>query len=1806
MLKKLKKYISALLAAAMVTTFTPVGSFAADDTGHAASVTVNGSTSYVDNLAEAFTTENNGAVITLLRDAAVNNYDDRIKINASGCNFTLDLDGHAIGGMQSEILILENGALTVRDSSGGGAVKGTLELDGSSGYNDLTLEGGSYTKVYLYSATSLTVTGENVRIDNLNKNRYDSCAVKLSAGYYKSITYGKSCESLLAEPVGDKYYAFHDGSGKPIPASATSLKNVTVRVCDHSNSDALKYERVDDSTHTKNCLACGCKGEAEAHQNNGGDFCSVCSEVKVTLNNTTSYLSNLGDAFASTYSGAEIMLLRDVSVSSRIEIDAQNCNFTLDLAGHAISGSGTVLSLKNGALTVRDSGSGGKVNGTIESYYSGANSLTLESGSYKGVSISAGSLTVTSESVRADSLTIYGGNTKLSAGYYGSISCGAGCKKLLADSEGKYYAFHDADGKPIPVYDSTNELNNVTVKECGHTNSDALKYERVNDSSHQMTCLACGYKGEEEAHQNDGNGVCTLCSEVKVTLNGTTSYLSSLAEAFTEQYSGAEITLLGNVISGNAIDVTSGTFALDLAGYTVKFSSGVNNWLMVGGSANITVRDSGKTGRMENDKGGAAIYLAWSNNNPAVTLEGGSFSGISVIGGMLKVDSGSVNIDVLNTLQNNTKLSAGTYGKITIPARGDEVSLSDILLNYGQNVDSHYAFYGSDGRLVSAAESAQSIEVSNVTVKECTHEGSNVQKYERLNDQQHKLTCLACGYSKEEAHTAGADGQCSCVSVKIELNGTEKYASSLSEALTAENSGAVITLLRDTQGGEFEFEASSPSFTLDLNGHTVFLGLMVRGAGLTVRDSAGNGTVESLGCGNGNLTVEGGRFGSANAEIAAILYNCTAVLNDGYFSAKAAGLYIEGGDVTINGGSFNATEKIPNEYPWPTPQGDGLYFIDGTLKLRDGEFSGMNSAVTVLEDDESTAVLSDLLGHTDTERYAYYNGDTPITEGLDGKTLTGTVTVKKCGHENAEYMYSENDTHSYSCKACGGSGTGDCVYGDYTPGETDHTRVCESCGNEKTEEHTTKKPENAATCEKKAVCDICGGEYGELAAHILEKTEATEPTCTEDGNVEYWTCSVCKKIFSDTNGTTEIAAESTVIGKLGHNYENGKCTVCGAVDADHTHTGGTATCQKKAVCTICGKEYGELAGHSWGDGEVTKPATCTEKGVKTYTCTVEDCGETKAEDIAMLPHTEEIIPAVAATCTTAGSTAGIKCSVCETVLTAPEIIPALGHKYGTDWKSDVLNHWHECTVCGDKIDTAAHTEDSGTVTVKPTTESTGTRVYACKECGAMIRDEVIPALDPSHEHEYAATWKYNKNEHWHECICGETSEMSLHVWDSGMPVTAPTCTETGVVTYTCTVCGITKTETVNALGHSFTNYIYNNDATCTEDGTETAACDRCPETATRTAVGSKKGHTEDSGTVTKQPTETEAGVKTFKCTVCGIELRTETIPPIPAEHTHVYGTAWIYDTTSHWHECECGEKADTASHISDGGTVTKQPTAAETGVKTFSCAVCGYVMNTEIIPSAGTPSTPVTPPSVPSIPSTATSAAAAQTPSKEPFIQGDNGKTGWEAISDTILGTPDGGRVTVNMNSTTKLPKNIISQIQGQDIDLVLDMGGGFVWTVNGLNVTKAKTVDMRVRKLSKIPKSAVDEYFGGIKTIQLDLKHNGDFGFIAELTVDLGSRYDGMYANSYCYKSRTFEFGDSAEIVDGQARLRFSHASSWLITIENSPAIEDVSSAAGVHSDAVPINSANHSNRTADIIFCEAEKLRVCRERRRYRVLKK
>jgi len=177
-----------------------------------------------------------------------------------------------------------------------------------------------------------------------------------------------------------------------------------------------------------------------------------------------------------------------------------------------------------------------------------------------------------------------------------------------------------------------------------------------------------------------------------------------------------------------------------------------------------------------------------------------------------------------------------------------------------------------------------------------------------------------------------------------------------------------------------------------------------------------------------------------------------------------------------------------------------------------------------------------------------------------------------------------------------------------------------------------------ATCQAKAVCTRCTKEYGDLANHAFatEFTEDTPATCTEKGS---------KSKHCTTTGCTETT-EVTDIEPLGH-------------------TGGTATCQAKAICTRCTKEYGDLANHAFAT-EFTEdtPATCTEAGSKSKHCTTAACTEkTDVTPITALGHKEIAIKAVAATCTEAGLTEGKKCSVCGTVTVAQNKVEALGHKY---------------------------------------------------------------------------------------------------------------------------------------------------------------------------------------------------------------------------------------------------------------------------------------------------------------------------------------------------------------------------------------------------------------------------------------------------------------------------------------------------------------------------------------------------------------
>ena len=233
------------------------------------------------------------------------------------------------------------------------------------------------------------------------------------------------------------------------------------------------------------------------------------------------------------------------------------------------------------------------------------------------------------------------------------------------------------------------------------------------------------------------------------------------------------------------------------------------------------------------------------------------------------------------------------------------------------------------------------------------------------------------------------------------------------------------------------------------------------------------------------------------------------------------------------------------------------------------------------------------------------------------------------------------------------------------------------------------------------------------------------------------------------------------------------------------------------------------------------------------------------------------------------------------------------HTYNTTWSTDAANHWHECSVCGDKKDLAAHVDANKDhncdVCGKKMSDHTG-GTATCKDkatctiCGQKYGDLAA--------HNYKTEWSKDKNKHWHECsVCGDKKDVAAHT--PGAPATETT-------PQTCTICGYVIKA---ALGHTH-NFNQKNTS----------------ETYLKSAA-----------------TCTKKAVYYYSCT-CG-EKGTETFESGDLA-AHSYKTEWSKDSTKHWHECSvCGNKKDEAAHT---------PGAAATETTPQTCTTCGYVIKEAI------------------------------------------------------------------------------------------------------------------------------------------------------------------------------------------------------------------------------------------------------------------
>ena len=278
------------------------------------------------------------------------------------------------------------------------------------------------------------------------------------------------------------------------------------------------------------------------------------------------------------------------------------------------------------------------------------------------------------------------------------------------------------------------------------------------------------------------------------------------------------------------------------------------------------------------------------------------------------------------------------------------------------------------------------------------------------------------------------------------------------------------------------------------------------------------------------------------------------------------------------------------------------------------------------------------------------------------------------------------------------------------------------------------------------------------------------------------------------------------------------------------------------------------------------------------------------------------------------------------------------HTYGGPWYADAKSHWHQCTdsACpdpsGSTKDLASHTF-VWKVDKAATETQTGLKHEECTVCSyKRSENTVIDKLPATHSHSYGTDWKYDDTNHWHECECGDKADVAAHSASEWIVDTAATETAEGAKHKECTVCKkVLETATIPATGSSHT-HSYGTDWKY-DDTNHWHEC----------SCGDKKdtsAHTAGEWIIDTPATATTSGSKHKECTVCKKVLETATIPATGSSHTHSYGTDWKYDDTNHWHECECGDKADTAAH-SFQWVIDKAATKEATGIKHEECTVCG-------------------------------------------------------------------------------------------------------------------------------------------------------------------------------------------------------------------------------------------------------------------------
>ena len=425
--------------------------------------------------------------------------------------------------------------------------------------------------------------------------------------------------------------------------------------------------------------------------------------------------------------------------------------------------------------------------------------------------------------------------------------------------------------------------------------------------------------------------------------------------------------------------------------------------------------------------------------------------------------------------------------------------------------------------------------------------------------------------------------------------------------------------------------------------------------------------------------------------------------------------------------------------------------------------------------------------------------------------------------------------------------------------------------------------------------------------------------------------------------------------------------------------------------------------------------------------------------------------------------------------------------------------------------------------------------------------------------------------------CNEMTASGTEIPAKGHKGGTASCTKKAV----CEVCQKEYGE-VDATNHPATEIRNVKETSCTEAGyTGDTCCTACNEILTSGTEIPAKGHKGGTASCTKKAV----------CEVC------------QKEYGEVDATNHPATEIRNEKEADCTEEGYTGdtcctacSKVLTSGTVipakghsytsviTKQPTTAEEGIRTYTCGNCGHSYTEPVAKlsdgdsgsedtgntdtgntdtgntdsgsadtgntdtgsedtgntdtgntdtgntDTGNTDTGSTGTGSQNTGSTDTHNADAEDGSRDarPFLKGENGKEGWDVICEEAKQAPAGEEIPVDMNGTTEVPGSLFDLIRGEDVTLVFDMGNGITWSVNGQDVTAGgvRDIDFGVKYGAQaegnIPVSVINKVTGEKFYTGLSLSYDGEFGFQAVLSLNMDQKNAGLYASLYYYNEQT------------------------------------------------------------------------------------